>query len=229
MTYVISDIHGQYDAYAAMLEKIHFSPEDTLYINGDILDRGKKPIKVILDAMERPNVVCLAGNHEHMAMKCLKYFNGEPLKLTYGAYADLANWADNGGSTTAEEFRQLDKEIKDRVMDYIGDFELYEELDINGREYIIVHGGLGNFEPDKPLYEYAPEELFWTRADYRKPYFRDKFVVTGHTPTQIIENNPRPGYIYRVNNHIAIDCGAGMGERLGCICLESGEEFYVEC
>ena len=31
---------------------------------------------------------------------------------------------------------------------------------------------------------------------------------TGHTPTQAIRNNPNPGYIYRRNNHIAIDCGA---------------------
>ncbi|MGO4865364.1 metallophosphoesterase [Ligilactobacillus ruminis] len=55
----------------------------------------------------------------------------------------------------------------------------------------------------------------------------DTFVITGHTPTQTIEDNPRPGFIYRNNNHIAIDCGAHYpGGRLVAICLETGEEFY---
>lgn len=33
--------------------------------------------------------------------------------------------------------------------------------------------------------------------------------------------------IYRGNNHVAIDCGCGFGGKLGCICLETMEEFYV--
>ena len=38
-TYVISDIHGNYEAYMRLLEKIRFSESDTLYVLGDILDR----------------------------------------------------------------------------------------------------------------------------------------------------------------------------------------------
>lgn len=57
----------------------------------------------------------------------------------------------------------------------------------------------------------------------------DKYVITGHTPTQAIRNNPNPGYIYRRNNHIAIDCGATYpGGRLAAICLDTGEEYYSE-
>ena len=41
MTYVISDLHGRYDLYLEMLERIQFSPEDTLYILGDVADRNK--------------------------------------------------------------------------------------------------------------------------------------------------------------------------------------------
>lgn len=29
------------------------------------------------------------------------------------------------------------------------------------------------------------------------------------------------------NRHIALDCGAVFGNTLGCICLDTGEEFYV--
>ena len=34
--YVMSDIHGEADRFHAMLEKIHFSADDTLYILGVI-------------------------------------------------------------------------------------------------------------------------------------------------------------------------------------------------
>lgn len=47
MRYIISDIHGCYDQYRALLEKIHFSEVDELYVLGDVVDRGPKPVKVL--------------------------------------------------------------------------------------------------------------------------------------------------------------------------------------
>ena len=38
--YVVSDIHGEADRFHAMLEKIRFSADYTLYILGDVIDRG---------------------------------------------------------------------------------------------------------------------------------------------------------------------------------------------
>ena len=38
--YVISDIHGEVDRFYAMLAKIQFSVDDTLYILGDVIDGG---------------------------------------------------------------------------------------------------------------------------------------------------------------------------------------------
>ena len=39
-TYVMSDIHGMGALLEEMLEKIHFSGEDVLYILGDMIDLG---------------------------------------------------------------------------------------------------------------------------------------------------------------------------------------------
>ena len=55
-TYVISDIHGCYEEYMDLLEKINFSGQDELYVLGDSMDRGPEPIRVIRDLMGRPNV-----------------------------------------------------------------------------------------------------------------------------------------------------------------------------
>ena len=44
MIYVMSDLHGQYNAFLKMLELINFTDEDELYILGDIIDRGPNPL-----------------------------------------------------------------------------------------------------------------------------------------------------------------------------------------
>ena len=59
--YVISDIHGEYDLFMKMLEKIKFQDIDTLYILGDILDRGPNPIQLLRRLMEMPNAIPIVG------------------------------------------------------------------------------------------------------------------------------------------------------------------------
>ncbi|MBD5474847.1 MAG: fructose-bisphosphatase class III [Lachnospiraceae bacterium] len=68
MTYVISDIHGNFEKYEDMLELIHLSDEDGLYVIGDVIDRGPDGIKILKDVMERPNAHMILGNHELMAL-----------------------------------------------------------------------------------------------------------------------------------------------------------------
>lgn len=72
-TYVISDIHGEYERFMELLEEIELKDTDTLYVLGDVLDRGEHPIKVILKLMEMPNAFCIVGNHEVMALECLRF------------------------------------------------------------------------------------------------------------------------------------------------------------
>ena len=53
--YVMSDIHGEANRFHAMLEKIRVSADDTLYILGDVIDRGVDGINLLLEIMEMPN------------------------------------------------------------------------------------------------------------------------------------------------------------------------------
>ncbi|HBA51000.1 MAG TPA: serine/threonine protein phosphatase [Lachnospiraceae bacterium] len=231
-TYVISDIHGEYDRFLELLDEIKLGEEDTLYILGDVLDRGPHPIRTLLLLMEMPNAVCLAGNHELMALECLEFLMREITDISIGELdekmlGNLVTWQYNGSRTTIEEFRALSREMQRSVIDFLKEFSIYEELTVNGKDYLLVHGGLGNYRPEKDIEDYSLKELIWDRADYDISYFEDVYVVTGHTPTQEIAGNPRPGYIFRENNHIAIDCGCNRPDgRLGAICLDTGEEFY---
>ena len=142
---------------------------------------------------------------------------------------NILTWQINGSSTTIDEFRKLPRERQHAVLEYIRDFSVYEELSVAGRDFLLVHAGLGDYWPGKDIEEYSLDELVWFRAEYDIQYYDDKYVVSGHTPTQGIPGNPRPGYIFRKNNHIAIDCGSYRRDgRLAAICLDTLEEFYAE-
>ena len=232
-TYVLSDIHGQYDEFIAILDRINLQDTDTLYVLGDILDRGPHPIRVLLTLMEMPNAICRVGTHEYMAVECLSFLMQEVTdrsldELDHKTLDNLVTWQYNGAKTTIDEFRELSREMQEEVIDFIKDMSIYEELTVGGQDYLLVHAGLGNFDPARTMDDYSLHDLIWKEADYSRQYFDDKIVITGHTPTQFIKGNPKPGFIYRHQNHIAIDCGAYLPDgRLAALCLDTGEEYYI--
>ena len=232
MIYVLSDPHGCFDKYCQMLQTIDFRPQDTLYVLGDVVDRGPDGIRILRDMMNRPNVYPILGNHEFMMAVCLRFLMREITEESLSALGEaemgaLNDWLINGGSPTMKAFRALSSEERSEVLEYLGEFTLYEEVRAGGHDYLLVHAGLGNFSPEKPLEEYSPADFIEGRPDYARRYWPDRFVVSGHTPTRLIPENPSPDRIYRANNHIAIDCGCTFGGALGAICLDTGEEYYV--
>lgn len=100
MTYVISDIHGRYDKYSAMLERIKFGEDDTLYALGDLIDRCDDGLKIMLDMMRRPNVHILMGNHEAMMLDALHSM----AEITEESVEKLTIWLLNGGKPTLDAF-----------------------------------------------------------------------------------------------------------------------------
>ena len=119
-TYITSDIHGQYDKFKALMEKINLKDEDTLYVLGDIIDRGPEPIKTMLEIMEMPNAVCIKGNHEVMALDCLEFFNNEdPERSTQstdeGLLGKILLWQRNGRTPTMAGLSKLTEEQKQQA------------------------------------------------------------------------------------------------------------------
>ncbi len=118
---------------------------------------------------------------------------------------NLVTWQYNGSSTTIDEFSKLDADLKQDVINFMKDFSIYEEVVATGKKYLLVHAGLGNYSPQKDIEDYTLYDLVWERPDYDIQYFDDTYVVTGHTPTQTITANPKPGFIYKNKNHIAFE------------------------
>lgn len=237
MTYAISDIHGCYDKYQELLRAIRFQPDDTLYVLGDVIDRGPDGCKILLDMAQRPNVVGLMGNHEAMAIQALPGIMRGVRKirktaLTRDETEALQLWFCNGGELSLADFLWLNGDQPQIVWEYMRKMPLYREIEIEGRRFVLVHGGLGNFSPSRPLSDYEPNEILWCRPEPGTVYYPDKYVVAGHTPVQLLaaENDKEdpPAKIYHSGNLIDIDCGCVFqGGQLGCLCLDTMEEFYV--
>lgn len=231
MTYVMSDIHGEYKKYLAMLEKIDFCDEDTLYVLGDVVDRGDKPIKLLQDMMSRANVYPLMGNHDLYALTVLPKLNDELTKVSEGYSKELSEfiqeWCKDGGLSTIAGFCDLDDDERADIIDFLGEFSLYEVVDVEDNTFVLVHAGLGNFRPDKKLREYTADELLFSRPEPSEQYFDDEsvYVVMGHTPTVFLNGKIE---IYKNGRNIFIDCGACSSKgKLACLCLDTFEEFYV--
>ena len=234
MIYVMADLHGEYEKYRKMLEKIRFKEEDSLYILGDVVDRGSDPVRILRDMAQRDNVFPLMGNHDAMAKRLLDKLLAEitaenaESHIDEGLMAELMNWQMEGGEATMKAFRRISPEERADLLDYMNDFSLYETADVGERTFLLVHGGLENFVPGRPLRAYRPHELIWARHDYERRYFDDPsvYIVTGHTPTLALSGKAE---IYHSNNNICIDCGATFpGGRLACLCLDTMQEYYVD-
>ena len=77
MQYAVSDIHGCYDKYIQLLRRLGLKDSDTLYVLGDMIDRGPDGLKILRDISMRPNVVPFLGNHEYAALTCLPWLMEE--------------------------------------------------------------------------------------------------------------------------------------------------------
>ena len=229
-TYVMADIHGEYDRYLAMLELINFTDQDTLYLLGDLIDRGPDPVRLLKDVELRSNVFCLAGNHELMAIDLLESLLVEISEENASSHINeqlMQKWMEyqrNGGGITLRQFQLLSKEERFDLLDFLKEFVLVDAIDVGEKTFVLSH--TGNIHPDKCLSEHSAEELAFARADYEKKVFKipNVYVVGGHTPTLALIGKPR---IFKKNNCINIDCGATFGGKLACLRLEDFEEFYV--
>ena len=227
MTYVMSDIHGEYDAFLKMLEEIHFSDRDTLYVAGDFVDFGEKSMELLCDVSMRANVIPVAGEHDLMALRMLTEFD----KLSKdGAMPQVSEemraWLEAGGKSTLLGFHSLDRDMREGVLDYLADMVLFEEIKVKDRQYLMVHAGLGCYDTQNSLEELSPEVFLSQPLNPEKEYFSDKILLVGHIHTSELPNADK-NMIYYGEGSVFLDCGVARGGCLGCLCLDNGKEYYV--
>ncbi len=235
MIYVTSDLHGYpLQDFLRLLEKAGFSDADDLIILGDVIDRnGDGGIAVLRWMLQQVNVRMILGNHEAMMLSCrflfdaitdesLAQFSQEKLRL-------LSVWMRNGAEPTMKALRELFREDEDtarEIIAYLEEIPLYEVVNVPGRQYLLVHAGLGHFSPEKRLSAYKPDELLWTRPDINERYFEKTTTIFGHTPTEYYGAEYK-GRMLKTPTWIDIDVGAASGKPPMLLRLEDEKPFYA--
>jgi serine/threonine protein phosphatase 1 len=223
--YVVGDVHGRDDLFAALVEAIErddaiaSSADTTVVLLGDLVDRGPASAGVIdraMDWKESRKLRFLAGNHEEMFLGAfedpgiLRQFvkhGGRETILSYGIPCEEYN------SLTLEELQQRLPVLVPRPhREFLASFE---DMIVAG-DYLFVHAGI---DPSRPLEEQQRSDLLWIRDRFlrhRLPH--SHIVVHGHT---IFEEVADEG------NRIGIDTGAYRTGRLTALILEGDTRRFL--
>ncbi len=233
--YVVSDLHGQYEAFEEGLKVIGFNDDDELYVIGDAVDRGFGGIKILLEIKRQKNMDLIIGNHEFMMLNAVDP-NGK----------DLCNGSDsmlwlyyNGGLTTFAEYVKLDEDTRKSLLLWLNRRYVIKTLEIDGKRFCLTHSYYKE-EFENKLYSEMKYREIWEivwksifRHDAETRGFdvysdKDFAFITGHVPVMSVmrEKEQRPKYnelgIYKKGNLIDIDGACGLGYHKG---LHNGALF----
>ena len=222
-TIAIGDVHGQLAALTELFTLIEQSGWDRLVFLGDYIDRGPDSkgtidfIRSLQDLHDKDKVVAIKGNHEDMCLHAFEQYDVNDHELGADFYY-------NGGDTALESFKvecfnyrnkewETKRDIPQDYLDWMKALPVrYEDENAH-----YIHGGA---LPGLPIDEQADYDLLWERDTFLKSeYMWDKVVIHGHTPMKQVVERP---------NIISIDTGAGYGDTLSAICVETKEIMQVD-
>ena len=224
MDYCISDIHGYYNLFCRLLDKIKFGSGDKLYVLGDMIDKGPDSVRLAKLLFSMPNVFCIAGNHEY---DFLKYYR------TLMKQTEDYDWVLGKLREYFSDGTLLDWETVDQ-------FDLLPFY-VETEEFIGIHAGIpfrdGMLLPPEDA---RPEQLVYDRF-FKEPNVLprgEKCILYGHTPVRYLTGKdeilfyPRNGAVKGSQNiadycKVHLDTGVFLSGVLGCFAVNSCQCFYV--
>ena len=232
MIYVSSDWHGcPLSTIQALLEQANFDENnDFLFVLGDVIDRGEHSVELLKFLMNSPSAELLLGNHEAFMLANAWIFDEVTDKsiadLDINKLSMLNNWQSNGGNYTIEALYRETPETRADILDYIRECPLYDSVSVGDRDFLLVHGGLENYSPDKKIRDYTQDELLWCRPTLNTRFSKDFTTIIGHTPVHFYGSYYK-GKILKTSTWINIDTGAAEGLTPCLLRLDDMQEFYL--
>jgi protein phosphatase len=182
---VISDIHGNLTLLKSLLEKINYTNEDTLIINGDLCEKGPDSLGVVRYVMkvcaENEKVYITKGNNDILIdyicadsewifpyLKRINYSIMHEMVAYYGKTID-------DFPTKEELWGFCQKHFKEEC-DWLSKLPVAYESE----KYIFIHAGIENREKwEETNFSHALS----AKSFYEQDHQASKIVVVGHWPT----------------------------------------------
>ena len=165
-TILIGDIHGYYDQFEQLLQKVFFNEtQDHLILLGDLMDRGRDSCKVYHRAVELQErmgsrFILLRGSHEKMLLDDSQRFRDRLLWQLVGKGAAVASFRRHG----------------ENMADSIPWFREHSLLYYEDALFQCVHAGIRHENPA----ENDEHTLLMDHGITRKNAYAGKLTITGH-------------------------------------------------
>lgn len=235
--FIVSDIHGDSRHFRMLRDKLKIDlNNDILYVNGDVLDRGKDSLRLFYELLDMADsfpghLLMIKGNHELFAQY---YLQGR---------LSARLWSRFGGEDTLREIETLSSDERDQLIRILDAMPVYRIVDspFYG-EIVLTHSGLlhdhivrdidGKIDVILSIEKAAEKELYnFLISDdihYMPARQLNQMMIVGHVPTIFLEKKNYE--IVRKSNLICIDSGAGYRDRKGRLCIYSvndDQAFYA--
>ena len=188
--YVIGDVHGHLATFRALLHRLNLRKEDRVVCLGDMIDRGPDSAGVMKLIRSDQRIICIKGNHEHMALQ----------SITNDGRVELWQpWMQRGGkSCWASYIIQAEGDLYLAKRNFLSDMRWIDKLptQIVLDKFRLVHAG---YDPRMALDAQGDKELLWIRKiwyRHNKPVDPQRTVLFGHTTTLKL-GAPKGGSIAR--------------------------------
>lgn len=189
VVYAVGDVHGclreARELERAILQDGSESEgEKWIVYLGDYLDRGPDSAGVLDFLLTRLpqdwRRICLAGNHEVMALEFLANPKPNASWLEFGGVETLSSYGISSGSlatkSTAERRAIIQSHVPEEHLAFLA--EMPSLLSLPG--WIFVHAGIRR---QLSISEQSELDLFWIRDEFfNAPVEQGDTVVHGHTP-----------------------------------------------
>jgi len=209
--FVISDIHGCFQTFSSLLEKIKLKKKDQLFVIGDMVDRGPYSMlvleKIVSLLEDGYRVFPSLGNHEQIL-----------LNLQTTATADLFIFSKRQNAQHLLDEKYL---VRKELRLFLESLPYYFETE----DHFLVHAGF-NTRIDEPFSDW--QSMLWTRDyKYHEKKLKGKTVIHGHVPKSLstIKRTIKNG-----DKNICIDNGCVKAEASGygkLICYELNSGKYT--
>jgi serine/threonine protein phosphatase 1 len=225
--YAVGDIHGRLDLLNELLARIGDDRSSRPAIRpvciflGDYVDRGpssRETIDRLIEHAEVNESVFLKGNHEQIAISCLRdrglferwmRLGGLETLMSYGI--TLAALSDD------KQIVRLQAAFHEALPQ--SHFRFFRDLQNSFAcgDYFFAHAGV---KPDIPLSRQKESDLLWIRQEFLSSRVDfGKIIIHGHTPVRDIEVEP---------NRINIDTGAFATGRLTCLVIDEASLSVID-
>lgn len=222
-TWACSDLHGNYKIFNEIKKMI--GPEDTVYVIGDVVDRGNYGWEILKEVLADNRFIMMMGNHEHMMLGAIGSHN----------YRNMHLWKYNGGELTHKSILEDNPEVVSMVMDSVRQLP-YERTytNKNNKTIHLSHSGYGSWKYNEPLDSFTTEAILWDRESFHEDWEwgGNEYVIHGHTPIPLMVKelrcSPPAAALWYCDNHkCCIDCGAIWTNQAVMIDLDTFEEVVV--